>query len=1297
MQNWQKVRWVNSLLLVIVTLLMVIPQPVQAADPLGLLFPFLNKPSVTEDVVVVGGIKYFPNQEIIGNRTENCKIIYLGGGKYSTDIALAPIHYKDNYDSSVEQWKDIDLTIVDGKITKAPYELSIDYQNKSIIVKDKRTGSIVDIKITQIDDKSIPIQSAIVESGKVTFKDVAIDTDIILEASNSMVRFKRILKSSAAPTKATFNLTKSGSGIKVDYQARDGGVDNIKVDTSYINNVLIENIDKGKVSKYPIEIDPTLDLIVGASAGDMRVYWNGSAWATDGIAITSSDVGCYSAAGFKFGGGYRFLNVTIPNTGTITTSYLTYTAVTSLSNTVVNSVIIGDDEDNAAVFSTLANYQARRGTIVAGANNNYITTASVTWNGIPAWTANTAYNSPEIKTIIQEIVSRGGWVSGNAMVLFWDDHAGSSTAVNNTYRDVYTYDGSTTKCAKLHIEYTLPSPVPITTTNTTTLVEETTSTMNGQIIDALNPTMRGFAWGTTSNSTLPVNEVPPASYTSNYTEVGVFSTGAFSYNKTGLTSGDRYYERAYSYNVTGYGWGGEETFLTKPTEPTGFTCTSNNSAIDLTWTNAVAGTGTVVHTVIRYKTGGYPADVTDGTLSYNSTGTNYVQMGLINGTAYYFRAWTWCYDGVLSQYSDTYTGCISTPYENSVTTKGVTGFTQTTAILNGLLVVSSTLTVSQVGFDYGLNSSYGYSSVESGTYSSGVFSRSVTGLNAATVYHYRAKMLLGSTWYYGDDKLFATKGSPVPYEYWNIGGDGDSNKINSANLTYQTFTTNTTDIPHSITTVKVMLKKVGSPGTVRVSIRNTVTPTTTTFSGSYITTMDARGFAWGHTSNATLPVKENPPASYSTNYTVSGSYSAGSWTYDAPTSAYQTYYYRSYSHNATGYIWSTQTTAYSTDPYPTGADLVYCELDGNSFSTSYTWYTFTMDTEKCLTANTTYAVVIRAVAGDSSNYVMWQADSGGGYGGGAGGYSVTDGVSWVSLWTVDYLFEVWGNPCLSVDDAKVFSGYIETGDWLITLLYKNFYPPYYDQAKDVSTLFYLQLVNGTTVIAQTKCFEWGYRPGSIYLAADSVTALDWGSSYRVRIYANFSPNTYAEYALVSSDWQGSDLTRLDSWVRSSASLMETYYSTDLTEYISGRGVCLNSSGGVIFSTCIPELDVVRPNLFTIVSSSPTPNEDDYNHEYQSELAWRTLLGPQVTRIFSTVGNSFNIEGSTVGTLIGFVVYAIVALLCFPAGHAIAAIVIPVPIIIILWGTGLAELAMMAIMLAVALVLFVWQVWLKTGA
>lgn len=200
----------------------------------------------------------------------------------------------------------------------------------------------------------------------------------------------------------------------------------------------------------------TLDLLVIASVDDCSVYWNGTAWALRSLTYSHLIAGYGSTSHLKTGNGLRYQNVTLPNGVEITTAKLIMTGAVVQSNADVNSVVIGEDVDDAAVFSDLADYQARRGTIVGGANDNYITSASVNWNAIPAWSigeegADTT--SPELKTIIQEIVDRVGWASGNALVLWWDDHGGNSTVATDTTRTAYSYDGSSTKCAKLHIEY----------------------------------------------------------------------------------------------------------------------------------------------------------------------------------------------------------------------------------------------------------------------------------------------------------------------------------------------------------------------------------------------------------------------------------------------------------------------------------------------------------------------------------------------------------------------------------------------------------------------------------------------------------------------------------------------------------------------------------------------------------------------------------------------------------------------------------------------------------------------------
>jgi hypothetical protein len=197
----------------------------------------------------------------------------------------------------------------------------------------------------------------------------------------------------------------------------------------------------------------TVNEQVGAWNDDCIVHYNGSSW----LINTESAIaraGYNSATSYKAGGGHRFQSVAVPQGATISSAYITLTCQNGNGSTTVNAVITGEDTDDAAAFSNLADYQSRRGTVVGGANDNNITSAQVAWNNISSWVTDIEYSSPDIKTIIQEIVNRPGWTSGNDMVLFVDDHADTSTHTDGNVRVWYNYDLSTTKSAKLVIEYT---------------------------------------------------------------------------------------------------------------------------------------------------------------------------------------------------------------------------------------------------------------------------------------------------------------------------------------------------------------------------------------------------------------------------------------------------------------------------------------------------------------------------------------------------------------------------------------------------------------------------------------------------------------------------------------------------------------------------------------------------------------------------------------------------------------------------------------------------------------------------
>ncbi len=185
---------------------------------------------------------------------------------------------------------------------------------------------------------------------------------------------------------------------------------------------------------------------------------------------------------------------------------------------------------------------------------------------------------------------------------------------------------------------------PSVTTSPASLVEEDTATLNGAITSTggENADTRGFQWDTDASG-------PP--YSSNWTQAGSFGTGAFTDNLTGLTKGELYYYRAIAHNSAGWDYGGEQTFLTKPDEPTGLTAVSHGTSwVYLTWTNGAGFDSTT----IRYDASGYPGSPTSGSPGYFGSGTSVNVTGLNPNQTYYFRAWSYATEGGLEQWSDLY-------------------------------------------------------------------------------------------------------------------------------------------------------------------------------------------------------------------------------------------------------------------------------------------------------------------------------------------------------------------------------------------------------------------------------------------------------------------------------------------------------------------------------------------------------------------------------------------------------------------------------------------------------------------
>lgn len=132
----------------------------------------------------------------------------------------------------------------------------------------------------------------------------------------------------------------------------------------------------------------------------------------------------------------RFINVTIPQGATINSAKLIVTAGATRTGTVCKGKIQGDDADDAAEVTDHTAFDA----IIR-------TTASVTWDPIPTMATNDENDSPDIASVIQEIIDRPGWASGNAMTIILQDDEELSDG--GAFRDIK------------EVESILPIPIQI--------------------------------------------------------------------------------------------------------------------------------------------------------------------------------------------------------------------------------------------------------------------------------------------------------------------------------------------------------------------------------------------------------------------------------------------------------------------------------------------------------------------------------------------------------------------------------------------------------------------------------------------------------------------------------------------------------------------------------------------------------------------------------------------------------------------------------------------------------------------
>lgn len=177
----------------------------------------------------------------------------------------------------------------------------------------------------------------------------------------------------------------------------------------------------------------TIQRQVGAGVDDADEKQNGASFLN---AEATLSVSSYTSDSFRYNIGLRFTNVTAGQADTIDSADVELYADSATSDNA-NFDIHAHAHDNAPNFTDTADVTSRART-----------SASVLWSeanlGV-GWTT----TCPESKSVLQEVVDRGGWASGQAMVMIL---AGLNAAWQ--FLRITSYDGNASLAAKLNVTFT---------------------------------------------------------------------------------------------------------------------------------------------------------------------------------------------------------------------------------------------------------------------------------------------------------------------------------------------------------------------------------------------------------------------------------------------------------------------------------------------------------------------------------------------------------------------------------------------------------------------------------------------------------------------------------------------------------------------------------------------------------------------------------------------------------------------------------------------------------------------------
>lgn len=394
-----------------------------------------------------------PIGEVVEKRTQNNKTYYLGNNEYTIRASVGTIHYKDTQGN----WQNIDPLTFEAdtgdftaKFTKLPYLIRIGNDSYRRIYPDRNDLSYW-----------ISIGKPFSNMGTPT----KIDNTWIWDFTNaslsvaiwdSSVKLTAILKNDKAPSSMTFPFGSEGiyrdggllyhngqlvGVLKAPFAVDANGIERDLIVTWGSGTVTISLVTAGLT--YPIEVDPT--YYVGASNDDRSETGVALFAANDPIlyvyAYTNTASSLYRCSGQKYNG------IGIPPGSNVTSAYEEVYIYNTSFDSIATNIYFNDVDD--------ANDFVAEAAIIARVR----TSANVTWQQINVAAGGAAYfSTPSLVALVQEVVNRPGWASGQDMATLWIANTDAGHSTWNTRYD--SWDAAGTNQTRLTISYTAAGGEP---------------------------------------------------------------------------------------------------------------------------------------------------------------------------------------------------------------------------------------------------------------------------------------------------------------------------------------------------------------------------------------------------------------------------------------------------------------------------------------------------------------------------------------------------------------------------------------------------------------------------------------------------------------------------------------------------------------------------------------------------------------------------------------------------------------------------------------------------------------------